>query len=290
MQQMQNICALRKDGTLHPVTIALSPARLEGRQLVIVSIRDNAAAVAARQRERETYERLLRAQRLEDLGMLSCGIAHDFRNLLSIVLGNAELAMYELTEETISQRAYLQAIRTSAAHLQELSGQILSYAAGGETPRRPLDLNEAAAEMAVLIQVSLPRTTTISCELAPKLPKVLADPGHIAQILLNLILNAKEAIGSRGGNIVVRTGIEGDQVFIEVEDDGCGIEEEKRERILDTFYTTKEGGKGLGLAVVKGIVEQYGGSTRIDSSVGAGSLFRVLLPACDADTDRQDNA
>jgi two-component system, cell cycle sensor histidine kinase and response regulator CckA len=276
---MQNIRARCKDGTLHPVTIALSPVSLDDQRVVIASIRDNASAVAARAREQEMYVRLLRTQRLEDIGMMSCGIAHDFRNLLNIILGNAELALRDVDTCVPAQRAYMEAIRGSAAHLQELSNQLLNYAVGGSTTLRAVHLHDAVAEMSALLRISLPASTRLRCVTSAGLPPVFAEPSHVAQILLNLILNANDAIGTSAGNITVRTGFDNGHVFVEVEDDGCGIAPEARARVLDTFYSTKEGGKGLGLAVVNGIVERYGGKLVMTSREGVGSVFKVMLPA-----------
>lgn len=277
MTRLQEIQALRKDGCLQPVTIALSPLALADEQMVIVSIRDNSEAVAARLRERQAFERSLEAQRLESLGLLSCGIAHDFKNLLSVVLGNAELALLEMHDEH-PQRNYLQAIQASATHLQEISRQILSYAVGKGVEQQTVDLNEAVTEMKGLLQVALPPSTRIACELAAVQPRLLADPGQISQILLNLILNASEAIGERGGCITIRTGVADSHIYVEVVDDGCGIAETARARILDPFFTTKAGGKGLGLSVVNGIVKNHGGVLTIASGPDAGSTFRVGFP------------
>ncbi|MGV3592569.1 MAG: two-component system sensor histidine kinase NtrB [Gammaproteobacteria bacterium] len=278
MNQLQEIQALRKDGRLQPVSIALSPVDTDAGRMTIVSIRDNSAAVAARRKEQEMYERLLQKQRMENLGMLSSGIAHDFRNVLSVILGSAELALLELNDMHSGLSSYLQAIQTSSTHLKDLSGQILRYAAGRESRPQLVNLNQAAEEVALLLQGTLTPDTRLHCEPERGLPLLRADPGQIFQVLLNLILNAKDALGPAGGNITVRTGMEDGYVFVQIQDDGRGIAENERERLLEPFYTTKKGGKGLGLSVVNDIVQAHGGRLRIASEPGRGALFTVLFP------------
>lgn len=278
MSALQDIVVVRKDGARHPVTIALNPLQHGSAKLTVVSLRDNAAAIEARRKEREFYERALRTQRMENLGVLSCGIAHDFKNLLCVVMGNADLALEQLGEGTTPLHGQLGAIQAAVQHLQELSHQILSYATGREASPRLVDINESVGELETLVKVTLPANTTLRCELASAVPALQADPGQIFQVLLNLILNARDALASSGGCITVRTGVDAEHVFLEVEDDGYGIDEGTRAQIFDPFFTTKAGGKGLGLSVVDSIVKKHGGFIHIRSAANAGATFRVHLP------------
>lgn len=279
MYQLQEISAVRKDGALQPVSIALSPIEIGAETMTIVSIRDNAPSVAARRKEREMYARLLQKQRLENLGLLSSGIAHDFRNLLGVVLGNAELAMISSGTSDSPLAPHLKAIHGACARLQELSSRILRYAAGREVRPERIDLNDAVGEISVLLERALAPGTQLHVECAAALPAVVLDPGHVFQLLLNLVLNANDAIGAKGGSIVVRTGIAQGTVFLQVTDNGRGMDAATRDSILEPFYTTREGGVGLGMSLVRDIVQRYSGRVDIDSEVGKGSTFTLRFPA-----------
>lgn len=278
MYQLQEISAVRSDGKLQPVSIALSPISIDGEVLTLVSIRDNTAAVAARRKEREMYARLLQKQRLENLGLLSSGIAHDFRNLLSVVLGNAELATLVAGSSGAALAPHLQAIHGACAHLQELSSRILRYAAGRDARPERMNLNDAVAEIAVLLERALAPGTELRVDCVATLPELMLDPGHVFQLLLNLILNANDAIGTHGGCITVRTGLAPDAVFLQVEDNGRGIDAATRDSMLEPFYTTREGGVGLGLSLVNDIMQRYAGRIDIDSEPGKGSVFTLSFP------------
>lgn len=279
MYQLQEINAIRKDGMPQPVSIALSPIGIDGETMTIVSIRDNTSAVAARRKEREMYARLLQKQRLENLGLLSSGIAHDFRNLLTVVLGNTELAMIVAGAHSTALAPHLNAIHSACGRLQEMSGRILRYAAGREARPERINLNDAVTEIAVLLERALAPGTQLHLDCAVTPPALVVDPGHVFQLLLNLILNANDAIGPKGGRITVRTGYARDMVFLQVEDDGRGMDPVTRDNILEPFYTTREGGVGLGLSLVRDIMQRYDGSVDIASEVGKGSVFTLRLPA-----------
>ena len=241
--------------------------------------------LSLREQERQRlYERqLLESQNLESLGVLAGGVAHDFNNLLTAILGNASMARMNLPAEhpVAGELALIEAASLRAA---ELCQQMLAYAGRGRFVVAPTDVNELAQEMTKLLAAAIQKHVALRFELAPELPPVDADATQLRQVVMNLITNAAEAIDRRGGTVVVATRREtGDDgaihVVLEVTDDGCGMEDAVRARIFEPFFTTKFQGRGLGLASVQGIVRAHRGSIEVVSRPGAGSTFRVRLPA-----------
>jgi signal transduction histidine kinase len=242
--------------------------------------------------------KLLEAQKLESLGVLAGGIAHDFNNLLVGIMGNASLARLE-TPEVSPIRPYLDEIETASQRAADLARQMLAYSGKGGFLIRPIQLNELFEEMSHLLQVSIPKRIVLRYHLSEHLPPVRVDATQIRQIVMNLVLNAAEAIGERSGVIRLATGLvratraflddaavgqdlaPGDYVYLEVTDTGCGMHPETRARIFDPFFTTKFTGRGLGLAAVQGIVRGHQAALLVRSEVGRGSTFQLLLPACD---------
>ncbi len=258
-------------------------------------ITDRLAAEA----EREQLEaQIQHAQKLESLGVLAGGIAHDFNNLLMGVLGHADLALANLRPESAA-RSHIEEVKLAAQRLGELTNQMLAYSGKGTFVVQQLDLNNVVEEMGHLLSVSISKNAALKHDLHPSLPEVEGDPSQIRQIVMNLITNASDAIGTDSGIISVRTGVvdvdrdylastwlaedltEGGYVFIEVSDSGCGMDAETRERIFDPFFSTKRTGRGLGLAAVLGIVRSHSGTIKVYSEPGRGTTFKVLLPAVD---------
>ena len=245
---------------------------------------------------RRIEEGLRRAQKLESLGVLAGGIAHDFNNLLMSIMGNAEMARRDL-DQTSPIQPRLQRIETASARAAELAKQMLAYSGKGDFVVRRLNLSSAVREMADLLDGALSKKAWLVYELDPELPAIEADAGQIEQIVISLVTNASEALGSAGGAITVQTGHQdynpgelaetylddrlpaGRYVYLEVIDGGCGMDEDLQLRIFDPFFTTKFTGRGLGLAAVLGIVRGHRGAIKIDSKPGGGSRFRVLFPA-----------
>ncbi len=239
--------------------------------------------------------KLLEGQKLESLGLLAGGIAHDFNNLLSTVLGNAELARLAVAPGH-EVEAKLRAIESAAVRAAELCRQMLAYAGKGKFVVEPTDLSALGEEMVPLLKVSIAHLAGLRLELPRGIPAVSADATQIRQIVMNLVLNAADAIADRGGEIVLRTGVTavtaetlvpcvvgadlppGDYVFLEVSDDGTGMPPEVLGKIFDPFYTTKFSGRGLGLAAVLGIVRGHGGALAVTSVPGGGTTFRLLFP------------
>ncbi|MGE0040505.1 MAG: ATP-binding protein [Vicinamibacterales bacterium] len=256
----------------------------------------NALSRRTADEERRAFERrLLDTQKLESLGVLAGGIAHDFNNLLTAILGNASLARDPAPGT--SSEVPLARIETAARRAADLCRQMLAYAGRSPVTRAPVDLNALVRDTQSLLDVSVPKKAQLHLELLDALPTVLGDETELRQILMNLVINAAEAIGDQAGTITVRTttttlsseALEetvfsptlqgGRYVSLEVADTGAGMAPETLPRIFDPFFTTKFTGRGLGLASVVGIVRAHGGALRVDSVVGEGSRFELLLPA-----------
>src|SRR6188768_1308711 len=240
---------------------------------------------------------MLETQKLESLGVLAGGIAHDFNNLLTVILGNASISRLE-PGISAEESTRLATIVTAAQRAADLCRQLLAYAGKGAFVIERLDLNRVAQETARLLELSV-HTCTLEYDLAPGLPAIEADTSQIRQVIMNLVLNAAEAIGSRPGRIQVTTAavtlrdgdlhdalpagtrLAGSFVRLEITDDGVGIPPDVRARIFDPFFTTKFTGRGLGLAAVLGIVRSHDGALTVRSQAGLGSTFCVYLPAAE---------
>ena len=237
----------------------------------------------------------LQSQKLESLGVLAGGIAHDFNNLLGAMQGNVELAMTEASLELA--RPYHETLRKLMAKAGELLRQMLAYSGQGQGRGRSLALNPLIEEMIQLLSAAISKKASIHLELAQGLPPLLADPTQLQQVVMNLVINASEALGEHPGVITLRTGrVEvtqaaldgggespslgpGPHVLLEVADTGAGMTPEVLKRIFDPFFTTKFTGRGMGLAAIHGIVREHRGSIQVFSEPGQGSTFRLLFPA-----------
>jgi len=263
---------------------------------ILVFIRDATQEALAEAERRQYEERTRHAQRLESLGILAGGVAHDFNNLLTGIFGYCDLVQNALPPGS-SAHSDLMEIREAARRAAGICNQMLAYSGRGRFTPRPLDLSEVARSVAQLLKSSISPRAAVRLELESSLPAVEAEPAQIQQVVMNLLLNASEAIDRPHGTIAVRTGeIDCDRetlastwvddglpagryVSIEVEDDGAGMPPDVLERIFDPFFTTKFAGRGLGLATVLGIVRGHRGAIRIRSAVGRGTTFQVFFPA-----------
>ncbi len=254
--------------------------------------------------EKERMERKLQeTQKLESLGILAGGIAHDFNNLLTGILGNASLARMQLRADS-TVRQFVDRIEEASTRAADLCSQMLAYSGKGRFVVRKLDLNELLRETTHLLELSVSKKATTKFELAERLPAVMADATQMRQIVMNLVINASEALGDRGGSITLRTGMqqvdsgflklsgfdedfrEGDYVTLEVCDTGCGMDEATRGKVFDPFFTTKFTGRGLGLAAVLGIVRGHGGAIHVDSEPGEGTTFKLFLPFAEGEAEK----
>jgi two-component system cell cycle sensor histidine kinase/response regulator CckA len=235
-----------------------------------------------------------RSAKLESLGLLAGGLAHDFNNHLLAILGNADLLASELADDAPG-REYLAEIRSAAERAADLCAQLLRYAGKGHDRFEPLDLNGVIEGMVPALQAGLPRRVTLHLDLAAGLPLVDADTRQLNRTLMNLVINASDAIGPGEGSVRIRTGRAGsacapdavcvvggdlppgDYVFCEVEDTGAGMDASVLERAFDPFYTTK-GGRGLGLMSVIAVMRGHRGSLAVRSRRGAGTCLRMCFP------------
>jgi two-component system, cell cycle sensor histidine kinase and response regulator CckA len=246
--------------------------------------------------ERIAIERkLLEGQKLESLGLLAGGIAHDFNNLLTGILGNASLVRLTLPlNETTDPQ--LRAIENAALRAAELCRQMLAYAGKGRFVVEPTALGSLVEGMLPLLKISIGRGVRVNLDLGADLPFVMADATQLRQIVMNLVINASDAIGDRVGEIFLTTGLTkvhsttlrtaiagaelppGDYIYLEVRDTGSGMAPETIRRIFDPFFSTKVSGRGIGLAAVLGIVRGHHGALQVESVPGQGSTFRLLFP------------
>ena len=274
----------------------LDGPRERGAPLLMLAVTDITARKAAEEQRWQLEQQMQQTQKLESLGVLAGGIAHDFNNLLTIILGNASLALDELPSMSPA-RDSLRVIEKTALRAAELCRQMLAYSGQGRFVIETIHLDELICEMASLFKSSLPKKATLNLNLADALPPLRGDPSQIRQVVMNLVINAAEALGDRGGVVTVSTGAmkcrpddlagayreerlaEGVYVWLEVSDTGCGMDSETQRRVFEPFFTTKFTGRGLGLSAVLGIVRGHQGALQVVSTPGQGTTFKVLFPA-----------
>jgi PAS domain S-box-containing protein len=278
----------RKDGRIITVLETVTAVRDENNS--IVTYRGIQRDVTE---QKQIQQQLLQAQKMESIGTLAGGIAHDFNNLLGGVLGYASLIKNEFPEDHRGF-GYANTIEKSATRAAELTAQLLGFARGGKYEVRPLNLNIIADETLGIIERTLDKSIQIETNLSPQLPTVEGDAGQLQQVLLNLCLNAADAMHG-GGKLTIETGIEalteeyakarmdlrsGSCVCLSVTDTGIGIDQETQKRIFEPFFTTKEEGKGtgLGLAMVYGVIKNHGGYVSVYSEPDLGTTFKIYFP------------
>ncbi len=285
-----------KDGSIIPCLISARIIEIDAEPCILSITRDISERIKAEEKQKKLEEQMLRAQKLESLGVLAGGIAHDFNNILMAVIGHCELAQRRLTVESPAMEN-LRQIKLATSKAADLSNQMLAYSGKGKFVVEPLNLSLIVEEMAQILAVSCSKKATLRYDLAPDLPSIEADATQLRQILVNLVINASDAIGEESGIIAISTGVmdcdhtylqetwldenltEGRYVFIEVADTGCGMSPETLPRIFEPFFSTKFTGRGLGMAAVLGIVRGHSGAIKIYTEVGKGSTFKILLPA-----------
>ena len=224
-------------------------------------------------------EQLRQAQKMEAVGRLAGGIAHDFNNLLTAISGYSEFLIADLDDER--QRRHAEEIRKAAARAASLTGQLLAFSRRQVLQPRALDLNAVVSDMDMMLRRLIGEDIDLVALLDPELGAVQADPTQIEQVIMNLAVNARDAM-PHGGSVTIETANidtdDGATVELRLTDTGVGMTAAEREQLFDPFFTTKAGGTGLGLATVYGIVEQSGGTIEVDSAPGMGSSFRICLP------------
>jgi PAS domain S-box-containing protein len=231
---------------------------------------------------KRAQEEALSRQKLESLGLLAGGIAHDFNNLLGSILTTSELVLTELPGGSPAVSG-VQAIKSVADRGAGIVRQMMSYAGQENLAFEAVDVGKLVDEMIRLLKVSISKGATLRVELSENLPTVQANAAQLRQVLMNLVINASEALGEKEGVISVtlakvHSDADRDRIRLEVGDTGCGMTEETQAKMFDPFFSTKFAGRGLGLAAVQGIVRSHGGALSVESAPGHGSRIEILLP------------
>ncbi|RMH65512.1 MAG: PAS domain S-box protein [Calditrichaeota bacterium] len=286
---------ISKDGAEIIVEITGYPIKMSGKQYVIGHVRDITQLVRAEEEKKKLEEQIRNAAKLESLGILAGGIAHDFNNLLTGILGNVGLSEIQLSA-THPAMQNIKSIESSAMRAADLCRQLLAYSGKGRFLIMSVNINEIVEEIGTLLESSISHKAVIKYNLTENLPPIEVDTAQIQQVIMNLIINASDAIGKKSGIISIHTGMmecdkaylsetylddnlsPGAYVFLEVSDTGCGMDEETLAKIFDPFFTTKFTGRGLGLAAVLGIIRGHNGTIKVYSEKNKGTTFKVLFP------------
>ena len=257
----------------------------EGRPAVLGTAIDVTERKKAEEERRILESQLHQAQKMEAIGVLAGGIAHDFNNILTGISGYSELALEVLPGQG-RERRYIEDALRGCDRAKELVSRILTFSRQGAHTRQPMSIRPIIKEAVNLLRASLPSTIDIDLDLLAEEDTILSDPTQIHQILMNLCTNAAHAMNGNGGQLTISLRPANAspqmprQIELVVRDTGHGIPPAVIDRIFDPFFTTKEVGKGtgMGLSVVHGIVKSHNGSIQVESAVGKGATFRVLLP------------
>ena len=280
----------KKDGTLYDEDASISPVRdAAGKVVNYVAVKRDVT------HEAQLEAQLRQAQKMEAVGQLAGGVAHDFNNMLAVIRGNAELLLMDEEQFTAEVREGLEHVVAASERAANLTRQLLTFSRKQVMQPQPLLLNEVIANLSKMLRRVISEDINLQCYYAARLPHVQADTGMMEQVILNLVVNARDAMPA-GGQLHVATeqvtldqaqarvklgAYAGEFVCLLVSDTGTGIAPEVLPRIFEPFFTTKEVGKGtgLGLATVYGIVQQHQGWIEVSSRVGQGTTFKVFLPA-----------
>jgi PAS domain S-box-containing protein len=323
MAQRREIFARRKDGTEFPAEASISHIEIAGERIYSVVLRDvsenkrtldlltmsrdelearvaerTAALEAEMKRREETQAQLVRTQRMEAFGQLTGGVAHDFNNLLTVITGNLELIEMRLEDEKL--RTLLKRAQDAADMGARLTARLLTFARRRQFSPAPLNLNEQVMGMVDLLRRTLGEDVDLNARLAPRLWTVRADPSEVENAVLNLAINARDAM-PKGGRLVIETANivaedheigaidhlnAGPYVRLSVSDSGSGMPPEVLQRAFEPFFTTKHQGRGtgLGLSTIYGFAQQSGGTATIYSELGLGTTVNLYLPRADEDT------
>jgi two-component system cell cycle sensor histidine kinase/response regulator CckA len=284
---------LRADGAGVSVELSVGELGLQGRGLRVLSIRDVSERERAERARQDLEQSLRQAQKMEAVGRLAGGVAHDFSNVLAVILGYSDLLLHDLPPGDARLRESADGIVEAAHRAVGVTRQLLTLSRKKLLRTEILSLDKVVSDLGMLLARAIGERIEVTTRLAGDVWPVLADADQLAQVLLNLAVNARDAMPD-GGPLEIATAnatlsyappetglAPGRYVTLTVRDGGCGMSEEVRARIFEPFYTTKETGTGLGLATVYGIVRQAGGAVRVESAPGRGSTFTVYLPAAD---------
>ncbi|OFZ39232.1 MAG: hypothetical protein A2504_07345 [Bdellovibrionales bacterium RIFOXYD12_FULL_39_22] len=281
----------RKDGTIFPVEVSIQYRKIRDGRLAVF-IRDISGRKKGEEENRKLQEQLAQAQKMEVVGRLAGGVAHDFNNMLSIILGYTELIKDECKEE--EQLNGLLAIEKAALHSRDIARQLLAFSRKQLITPKVLDINHVISDAQKMVSRLMGEDILLELNLAPHIGPVMLDPAQIDQIILNLAANARDAMTNGGRMIFTTKNFQGDSTFfmehpeitpgkyvlLQAEDSGMGIDAGTMKHIFEPFFTTKEVGKGtgLGLATVYGIVKQNNGHILVSSELGKGTIFSIYFP------------
>jgi PAS domain S-box-containing protein len=282
----REVSGRRKDGSIFPAELIVAEFELAGEKRFTGVIRD----ITAR---KQLEEKFLQAQKMDAIGQLAGGVAHDFNNLLTVINGYAQLLQSKSLSEIIMTE-YASYIREAGERAAGLTAQLLAFSRKTILSPKVLDVNESIEQFGKMLDRLIGEDITFSTSLKPRISFIKADPGQLEQVLMNLAVNARDAMPS-GGLFTIETSEivlsahdpqsaeikPGRYIEIRIADSGTGISKEVQSRMFEPFFTTKGAGKGtgLGLATVYGIVKQSDGSIKVESEPGLGTTFVILLPA-----------
>ncbi len=278
-----------------PLETRLTPGQWNGQPVFFAVSRDISERIRSEAVRINLERQLQQSQKLESLGIMAGGVAHDFNNILMAMLGYTELGLHKLPE-TSPVRDHLHQIQKNIHRASDLTRQMLAYAGKASFIMMNLNLADLVMELGDLIKASISRNVMITYELNPNLPMIKGDPNQIQHVIMNLLMNAAEAIGDRAGIIKIAGSvcrldddpfirmawpgeiIPGEYINLSISDTGCGMDQEILARVFEPFFTTKFTGRGLGLASVQGIVLGHKGTMRVSSEPGKGTTFELFLP------------
>ena len=258
--------------------------------------------VSAEKAREKLEEQIQHTQKLESLGVLAGGIAHDFSNILMAILGYADLALLDTAPGSPAVSS-LHEIVKATRNAADLSKQMLAYSGKGTFQVIKLNINEIIQDMTHLLEISISKNAVIKYNLYDDLPSINADPSQIRQIIMNLVTNASDAMDRTSGVISITTNHmecdmaylstaymnsklpDGKYVYLEVSDTGSGMDEETLSKLFDPFFTTKSTGRGLGLSAVLGIISGHGGTVKVYSELGKGTSFKILIPSVEGEPE-----
>jgi signal transduction histidine kinase len=296
LARRQEMTGVRSDREQFPLELSVTPIPLDGPPLFTAYVRDLSERRRAEEALRQTEERFRQAQKMEAVGRLAGGIAHDFNNLLTVITGCTEILLgdFPQSEET---RELLGEVQNAGRRAAKLTSQLLAFSRRAIRAPKVLDLNTVVADMDRMLHRLIGEDIQMVTAQAEDLNRVKVDPGQIEQVIMNLVVNARDAMPT-GGKLTIETAnVELDEasvraypelkpgpyVLLAVSDTGLGMSPEVQARLFEPFFTTKEVGKGtgLGLATVYGIVKQSEGQIAVYTEPGHGTTFKVYLPCCE---------
>ena len=278
MGKYRQISGLRYTGEMFPMEASISKVERSGKSWMTVILRDISQRVDDMSKQRALEDQLRKTERLAELGTLASGMAHEIGTPMNVILGRAELLMRKAGDESTKQG--LETIVTQVERITKIMNQLLSFARKRPSEQRSVDLVELVGAVLDMLREKInSHDIHIIKDYRPNLPAVMADRDHITQVLLNLLLNACQAMPD-GGTLTLRLCAQGDTLELCIQDTGTGISEDQITKIFDPFYTTKAVGEGtgLGLTVVHGIIQEHNGTISVRSIPDQGTTFTISLP------------